>query len=59
MDNNLLFRFVLVGTAAFVLYYLVAMYNGKKTEVPVEKFQENGEEVAEIGDDAHPITNSR
>ena len=51
MDNNLLFRFVLVGTAAFVLYYLVTMYNGKKFEVKVEKFQENGEESAELNGD--------
>ena len=41
MDNNVIFRIVLIVLAAFVLFALVSYYNSKQNVIKAEKFYED------------------
>lgn len=51
MDNNMLFRTVLIVLAAFVLFALVNYYNNKQTTMKTEKFYQSNTlpSVADMG----------
>jgi hypothetical protein len=50
MDNNMIFRTLLIIVAAFVLFALVNFYNNKQTSVKAEKFYQDNFSSELLGD---------